>query len=73
MRDVSLRAIKIGIASGLFILDAESGRLFPISEVKPGTLVPPPIKKMGNEAEKLGFWFSQISLNEISSYLKVGF
>jgi hypothetical protein len=73
LRDISFRAMRIGIASGLFFLDSKSGRIFPISDVNPIRAIPTIINKMGKEAEKLGFWFSQVSLNEISSYLKVGF
>lgn len=73
MRDLSLHSLQIGIYNKLFILDTDSGRIFPFRDVSPFKTIPIDMEKMGKEAEKLGLWFSQLSLTEISNFLKVAF
>lgn len=73
MRELSLKSIRLGIASRLFVMDTESGRVFPFSDLPPFTKMPTIVDKMGKGADKLGNWFSQTSLADISYYLKVAF
>lgn len=73
MRELSLKSIQLGIASKLFVLDIGSGRIFPFSDLPPFNKMPTIVDKMGKGADKLGAWFSQVSLADISYYLKVAF
>jgi len=75
MRQVSLQSIQLAISKRLIAIDPNTGRLIPYdSEIveKPKS-IPSIIAQMEKNSEKLGIWFSQCSLREISFYLKVNF
>ncbi|MDR3618100.1 MAG: DUF6521 family protein [Paludisphaera borealis] len=71
MRSLTLDSLRIG-RTRLITVEPDTGRIVPLSESKPSGL-PPSIKKMIDNAEKLGGWLSDLSLFEVSSTLKVGF
>lgn len=75
MRDLSLHSMNVAVRKNLFTIVPETGRVIPFDEGSVGKPrgIPPIVKKMGRNAEKLGYWFSQNSLKEISFYLKVFF
>ena len=75
MREISLHSMQLAITKNLLFLDPETGRTIPYDSaaVKKPTGVPAMIGRMEKNSEKLGAWFSQNSLSEISFYLKVNF
>lgn len=72
MRSLTLTSIKLGVRAGLFTVDSHTARVMPRSETTPRG-VAASVQKMLNNSEKLGGWFSNLSLFEVSSALKVGF
>ena len=72
MRSLTLQSISIGISSKLVALDADSGLLVPLSYTK-AKRNPNSVLELVKCAEKLGVWFSELSLHEISTILKVRF
>lgn len=75
MRELSLHSMNVAIIKSLLTVVPKTGRVIAFEEKLVGKLrgIPPIVKKMGRNAEKLGCWFSQNSLREISFYLKVFF
>lgn len=73
MRYLTLESMRLAIAAKLISIDNETGMAIPLSLTKPAFGIPSSITKMLNEAEKLGFWCSEVSMHEISVILKVGF
>ena len=73
MRNLSIDSLKLAIASKLIALDPSKGVVIPLSLTPPKTGIPESIKPLLKEAEKLGFWCSEVSLHEVSVILKVGF
>lgn len=75
MRELSFNSIRIGITKGLIYLDSSNGRIIPYDNniVKQPSKIPKIIKNMQKNAEKLGRWFSDHSLQDISFYMKVYF
>jgi hypothetical protein len=71
-RDTSLEALRIAFATHLLHMSLD-GTLIPLSETPPTTGIPPAIRKLHRESEKLGFWCGQLSLHEISNLLRVRF
>jgi hypothetical protein len=71
-KHISLSAISVGLATKLFVLDAKTALLFPLTTAnKTGTS--PSTKTLMDAAEKLGVWCSELTLHEISKLLKVRF
>lgn len=75
MKEISFYSLQMAIKRSLFTLVPETGKVIPfdINQIRAPKGVPAIILKMQKNAEKLGFWFSQNSLKEISFYLKVFF
>lgn len=71
LRDLSLRSVRLGIATGLLTLDPSSGVLWPRSRSTPPASIIAPIKRLADSGEKLGLWARQLSLPEIVGILKV--
>lgn len=72
MRDLSLRSLRIALASGLVSLVPEQGAVWPLSYAPP----PTDSKATGalfKGAEKLGRWTGNMSLFEASGTLRVEF
>jgi hypothetical protein len=70
-KDVSLESLRISLACRLVRLGLD-GRLIPLTETEPSS-VPIPSKKILKNSEKLGAWFSRVSIHEISNLLHVRF
>jgi ABC-three component (ABC-3C) system Middle Component 3 len=75
MRDLSLHSMKQAMSKRLLTIVPTTGRVVPFDEDRVGKPrgIPEIVRKMGRNSEKLGYWFSQNSLKEISFYLKVFF
>ena len=75
MKTTSMHSLQMAIDRSLVTLIPETGRVVPFNanQIHPPKTMPPIIRKMGKNADKLGFWFSKNSLKEISFYLKVFF
>ncbi|MEK4369618.1 three component ABC system middle component [Paenibacillus sp. FSL R5-0473] len=75
-REYTLASIDIAISEGLVMWDIESGKIYPRAlNKKPsrGKGLKTPIKRIGDQAEILGKWFSKHDLITIEAYLKVVF
>lgn len=75
LRMLSLRSIGCAVNAGLVTVDYAEARLrsnaLVAGEKKP--IVPERLKALPSAAEKLGYWFSKVSLAQISSTLRVDF
>ncbi len=75
MKALSLRTIKMAVNSNLITIVPDTGRVVPFAENIVGKPkgIPAIVNKMDRNAEKLGTWFAELSLQDISFYLKVFF
>lgn len=75
MRDLSQHSMNVAVSRKLLTVVPSTGHVIPFDEERVGKPrgIPTLVQKMGRNAEKLGYWFSQSSLKEISFYLKVFF
>ncbi len=71
LRPLTLDAIRVGIACGLFDVDYETALVYPLVETSKRMTVE--VNRLFNAAEKLGGWCSEMSLIEICKWLKVRF
>jgi len=72
MRPLSLRSLRLALASGLLTLLPEKGALWPRTYATPrGTAKS--VEELMKSAEKLGTWCSSLSLFELSGILRVEF
>ena len=72
MRELSLEAFNIGTASNLMRLDFQTALVYPLVTKKKSDLSSD-TRGILDAAEKLGLWCSELSLHEISKWLKVRF
>ena len=72
LRQLSLDAIKTAVSTRLLHVDPNS-RVIPLSLTEPSASFTRPIMPLISGAERLGFWFSQLSIHEIAVILKVRF
>lgn len=68
-RTLTLQSIELAAAGRLIHL-TESGEAMPLSMTKARGL-PDEVKQLMSDAEKLGAWFGQLTLHEITTTLKV--
>lgn len=75
MREISVHAMGLAITKGLIYLDHRTGFVIPCDKATVGSPngIPPIVDNMERNSEKLGLWFSKVSLRDISFYLKVNF
>ena len=75
MRLTSLHSLQMAARKNLIAVVPQSGRVisFDQNKVKEPRGVPAIANKMRKNSEKIGYWFSQNSLKDISFYLKVFF
>jgi len=73
MRELSYDALRSGTLYELFQIDKETGRVIAATRRTSESSIPKSVEAMGRQADKLGIWFSKLSLLDISSYLKVAF
>ncbi len=71
-RLLSWDSARMGLATRLIQLHLD-GTVVPLSHTAPSANVPPAIRPLLNDSEKLGFWCGQISLHEISNLLRLRF
>ena len=73
MRNLSMRSLRLALASNLISIDIERGLAIPLTSTAPKAGVARSIRSMLQSAERLGYWCSQLSLYEVSAILKVRF
>ena len=71
LRRLSFDAIRIGIACGLFGVDMGTALVYPLTTTNKRLSVE--TNKILTASEKLGSWCSEMTLTEISKWLKVRF
>lgn len=70
LRELTLESLQLALSTRLVRLDL-NGEIFPLSRTRPQAGVPETVKPLLSESEKLGYWFSQLTLHEIATALKV--
>jgi hypothetical protein len=73
MRALTWESIRLGLASNVISLDTQGGSLMSLSDTPLVNGVPHSIRPLLGNAEKLGAWFSGLSLYEISLQMQVTF
>jgi len=72
LRQLSLEAIKTGVSTRLLHV-APNSQVIPLSLTEPSANFTKAITPLIKGAERLGYWFSQLSIHEIAVILKVRF
>ncbi len=75
LRHLTLQSIGMGVASGLLTLDYDAATLranTPEPDASKPKL-PERIRNFSSAADKIGYWFSKITLNQVASTLAVEF
>lgn len=75
MRPLTLQSIGMGVAGGLLTLDYNAATLranTPEPDA-PKPKLPERIRSFSGAADKIGYWFSKVSLNQVASTLVVEF
>jgi hypothetical protein len=70
LRPLTTRSLQIAVRHRLIALSARDARLIPVTTTAP-TAVAASIRQLMEGAEKLGAWFSQMTVFEITSALRV--
>lgn len=73
LRRLSLQSIGIGVNRGLVTIDYDNGYFRSNVPDKKAPDLPERIKRMPPAAQKVGFWFSKMSVHQIASTLRVQF
>ena len=73
MRPLSWESVRLGFASNVIALNTEGGSLMSLSDTPLVSGVPQSIRPLMASAEKLGAWFSGLTLYEISLQMQVSF
>lgn len=71
LRLLSVDSIRLALATRLLHLNA--AHLIPLSETEAVAGIPPDVKRMMKNAEKLGLWCGLLTMHEVSTTLKVRF
>lgn len=71
-RDVSLESLRMALVARLLHLNL-NGTVLPLSETPPLSGIPPTIRKLHRESEKLGCWCGQLTMHELSNLLRLRF
>jgi hypothetical protein len=75
LRHLTLQSIGMGVASGLLTLDYDAATLranTPEPDA-PKPRLPERIRSFSGASEKIGHWFSRVTLNQVASTLAVEF
>lgn len=72
MRPLSMRAVRLGVATGLLTLLSDRASLWPRTYTPPRGAAPS-VQALLKAAEKLGAWCAPLSLFEIAGILRVEF
>ena len=73
MRSLTLDAFNIASEANLLSLDVENATVFPLTTAANSYSPKGEVKEMMSAAEKLGLWCSDLTILEISKWLKVRF
>lgn len=73
MRALTWESIQLGVSSNVVSLDTAGGSLMSLSDTPLVSGVPHPVRPLLANAEKLGAWFSGLTLYEISLQMQVTF
>lgn len=73
MRELTLKAFNIAVEANLVALSAEKAKVFPLTTAIRKYTPKGDCKSMLAAAEKLGTWCSELTLLEVSKWLKVRF
>ena len=73
MRELTWESILLALTSNVLSLDTGEATLMSLSETPLVTGVPHPVRPMLTNAEKLGAWFSGLTLYEIGLQMQVTF
>ena len=71
-RTLTMESLRIAMSTQLVHVSKEA-RISPLSMTSMRSGIPLEIKRLHASSEKLGFWFSQLTVHEIASALKVRF
>lgn len=71
MRPLTAQAVGIAILSRLITLDDQTASAYSLSDTPATAGIPATVRPLLNAAEKLGWWFSQVSLYETALLLQV--
>lgn len=72
MRSLTLASFNVGVLSNLFKMDYEKALVYALIDTNKSVFASS-TKYLLDSAEKLGVWYSELSLLEISEWLKVRF
>lgn len=72
MAPLSLQGMQLALGAKLVAINTQNAVVYPLSTVDASAL-PSSTKKLGKSAEKLGTWFAEVTLHEVSEILKVRF
>lgn len=72
-RQISFDSIRMAIGSRLILLDAESAAVHRPTSRLPEQVVPISAKTAVDASKKLGFWCSQMNLQEVSTVLRINY
>jgi len=73
MRPLTWESIRLGLASNVISINTEDGTLMSLSETPLVSGVPQSIRPLLGSAEKLGTWFSGLTLYEVGLQMQVTF
>jgi len=73
MRTVTWEAIRLGLSANLLLIDTGTATLVSLTDTPHTAGVPATVRPLLNNAEKLGAWFAEMSLYEISMQFQVSF
>ncbi|WP_369126742.1 three component ABC system middle component [Bradyrhizobium canariense] len=73
LRELSLQSIAIAANRGLVTIDYDMGYFRSNAPEKKPPALPERIRTMPPAAQKIGFWFSRMSVHQIASTLRVQF
>jgi hypothetical protein len=75
LRHLTLQSIGMGVANRLLTLDYDAAtlRANTLEPDAPKPKLPERIRSFSSAADKIGYWFSKVALNQVASTLAVGF
>jgi len=75
LRHLTLQSIGMGVANQLLTLDYEAAtlRANTLEPDAPKPRLPERIRSFSSAGDKIGYWFSKVTLNQVASTLAVGF
>jgi len=73
MSNQTFEALNLGFASKMLTYDKELNEILPIKRARKPRIVNEEIKFMLRGADRLGYWFSSLSFEQLCIYLKISF